>query len=115
MPYSFSFTVTQVVNSFTATVSTPLALALTNVPNSMTVTNTTATITVNNNIQPVTVSGGSATANQTVNTFDNVSFDSVTTYAIYGAAGQPVSFPNGINVPNAGTISINSLDFGLIK
>ena len=114
MPYNFSFTVTQVVNNFTATISIPLALALTNVPNSMAVTNTTATVTVNNTIQPVTVSGGSATANQTVNTFDNVTFASVTTPLIYGPAGQPVEFPTGINATNVGTVFSGSLDFGSI-
>lgn len=114
MPYSFSFTVTQVVNSFTATVSTPLALALTNVPNSMVVTNTTATVTVNNTFQPVTVSGGSAAANQSLNTFDNVTFASVTTPVIYGSGGQPVEFPTGINAANVGTVFSGNLDFGQV-
>jgi hypothetical protein len=115
MPYSFSFTVTQVVNSFTATVSTPLALALTNVPNSVAVIANSATVSVSNAIQPVTVSGQTGvTSNQTVNTFDNVSFASVTTPIIYGAAGQPVSFPTGINAVNVGTVFTGSLDFGQI-
>jgi hypothetical protein len=49
-----------------------------------------------------------------LNTFDNVSFASVATANIYGAGGQPVTFPNGINVPNAGTVFINTIDFGPI-
>jgi hypothetical protein len=114
MPYSFNFTVTQVVNSFTATVSTPLALALTNVPNSVAVTATSATVRVSNAIQPVTVSGATQTFNQSLNTGDNVSFASVTTPEIYGAAGQPVSFPTGINAVNVGTVFTGSLDFGQI-
>jgi hypothetical protein len=114
MPYSFSFTVTQVVNSFTATVSTPLALALTNVPNSVAVIANSATVSVSNAIQPVTVSGGTPSSNQTTNTFDNVSFASVTTPEIYGLAGQPVSFPTGINAVNVGTVFSGSLDFGSI-
>jgi hypothetical protein len=116
MPYSFSFTVTQVVNNFTATVSTPLALALTNVPNSVAVTSTSATVFVNNAIQPVTISGGGAsqTFNQSLNTTDSVSFANVTTPSIYGTGGAPVSFPTGINAANFGTVFSGSLDFGQV-
>jgi hypothetical protein len=114
MPYSFSFTVTQVVNAFTATLSTPLALALTNTPNSVVVTATSATVSVSNAIQPVTISNLVFNANQTVNTFDNVSFASVTTPLIYGAAGQPVVFPTGISAANVGTVFSGGLDFGSI-
>ena len=116
MAYTYNFTVTQVVNSFTATLTTPLSLALTNTPDSVRIYQTTATVSVTNNIQPVTVSGagGGGGYNQSLNTTDNVSFNTVATSAIYGAGGQPVTFPNGINVPNAGTVFINTIDFGPI-
>jgi hypothetical protein len=115
--YTYNFTVTQVVNSFTATLTTPLSLALTNTPDSVLIYKTTATVSVTNNIQPVTIIGAGAGAgnfNQSLNTFDNVSFDTVATSELYGAGGQPVTFPNGINVPNAGTVFINTIDFGPI-
>ena len=115
MAYTYNFTVTQVVNSFTATLTTPLSLALTNTPDSVLIYKTTATVSVTNNIQPVTVSGaGGGNYNQSLNTFDNVSFGSMATANIFGAGGQPVTFPNGINVPNAGTVFINTIDFGPI-
>lgn len=114
MPYSFNFTVTQVVNSFTATLSTPLALALTNTPNSVVVTATSATISVSNAIQPVTISNLVFNADQSLNTTDNVSFASITTPLIYGAAGQPVVFPTGISAANIGTVFAGTLDFGTI-
>lgn len=115
MSYTYNFTVTQVVNSFTATLTTPLSLALTNTPDSVLIYKTTATVSVTNNIQPVTVSGaGGGNYNQSLNTVDNVNFASVGTANIYGAGGQPVTFPNGINVPNAGTVFINTIDFGPI-
>jgi hypothetical protein len=113
--YTYNFTVTQVVNSFTATITTPLSLALTNTPDSVLIYQTTATVSVTNRIQPVTISGaGGGSYNQSLNTTDNVSFNTVATSQLYGAGGQPVTFPNGINVPNAGTAFISSLDFGPI-
>ena len=116
MSYTYNFTVTQVVNSFTATVTTPLSLALTNTPDSVLTYQTTATVSVTNKIQPVTITGagGGANYNQSLNTTDNVSFNTVATSALYGIGGQPVEFPNGINVPNAGTAFISALDFGPI-
>ena len=116
MAYTYNFTVTQVVNSFTATITTPLSLALTNTPDSVLIYKTTATVSVTNQIQPVTISGtgGGGGYNQSLNTSDNVSFASLATANIYGAGGQPVTFPNGINVPNAGTVFINTIDFGPI-
>ena len=114
MPYNFTFTVTQVVNNFTATLSIPLALALTNVPNTVAVTATSATVFVNNTIQPITVSGASQGFDQSLNTTDNVAFASVTTPAIFGDAGQPVSFPTGISAANFGTVFSGSLDFGQV-
>ena len=116
MAYTFAFTVTQVTYNFTATITTPLSLALTNTPDSISIYKTTATVSVVNNIQPITVSGfGTSNYNQSLNTTDNVAFNSVATANIYGAGGQPVIFPNGINVPNAGTVFINTIDFGPIR
>lgn len=115
MAYTYNFTVTQVTYNFTATITTPLSLALTNTPDSVSIYNTTATVSVVNSIQPVTVSTGAANYNQSLNTSDNVSFNSLATANIYGAGGQPVTFPNGINVPNAGTVFINTIDFGPIN
>jgi hypothetical protein len=112
--YTFAFTVTQVVNSFTATLTTPLSLALTNTPDSVAIYNTTATVSVNNTIAPVTVSGGGA-YNQSLNTGDNVVFNSITAGSMFGTGGAPVNFPNGINVPNRGTVFINTIDFGPIR
>jgi hypothetical protein len=115
MAYTFAFTVTQVTYNFTATITTPLSLALTNTPDSVSIYQTTATVSVVNSIQPITVSGfGTSNYNQSLNTTDNVSFASVTTPTIYGTGSQPVLFPNGINVPNAGTVFINTIDFGPI-
>ena len=116
MAYTFAFTVTQVTYNFTATITSPLSLALTNTPDSVLIANTTATVSVVNNTQPVTVSGfGTSNYNQSLNTSDNVSFNSIATANIYGAGSQPVTFPNGISVPNAGTVFINSIDFGPIR
>jgi hypothetical protein len=115
MAYTFAFTVTQVTYNFTATITTPLSLALTNTPDSVLIYQTTASVRVVNSIQPITVSGfGTSNYNQSLNTFDNVSFNSIGTGNIFGAGGQPVTFPNGINVPNAGTVFINTIDFGPI-
>ena len=116
MAYTFAFTVTQVTYNFTATITTPLSLALTNTPDSVSIYKTTATVSVVNSIQPITVSGfGTSNYNQSLNTSDNVAFNSVATANIYGAGSQPVIFPNGINVPNAGTVFINTIDFGPIR
>lgn len=93
---NYSFTITQVVYDFTATVTTPLNLVLNNTETQVLVTATTASIQIINNIQPVTVSSGATTYNQSLNTFDNVSFATLTVPYIYGFAGQPVYFPTGI-------------------
>lgn len=103
----YGFTVTQVVYDFTATVTTPLSLALQTTQTSVLITETTTTVSVINQVQPVTVSGAQQ-FNQSLNTFDNVSFASLTTPIIYGFAQQPVNFPTGIV---AGLF--NSIDFGL--
>jgi hypothetical protein len=112
-----SFTVTEVTYNFTATVTTPLQLALVGTETTVQVIDNTAVISVINNRQPVTVGspgGGGTEYDQSLNTGDNVSFASVTTPAIYGAAGQPVSFPTGISAANFGTVFTGSLDFGTI-
>ena len=116
MAYTFAFTVTQVTYNFTATLTTPLTLALTNTPDTVSVSRSTSTVRVVNNIQPITVSGfGTSNYNQSLNTTDNVSFASVTSGNFFGAGSQPVTFPNGIRVPNAGTVFINTIDFGPIR
>lgn len=108
-----NFTVTEVTYNFTATVTVPLELTLQNTATSVRVTNSTTNIVVNNNQQPITISGvgGSAVYNQSLNTTDNVAFNSVTTDAVYGTAGAPVEFPNGISVQNFGVTFAGSLDF----
>lgn len=109
-----SFTVTEVTYNFTATVTTPLELALVGTDTRINVISNSATISVNNLRQPITISGYGAGYNQSLNTFDNVSFASLTVPSIYGAAGQPVSFPSGISVANFGTVFSGTLDFGSI-
>ena len=109
----YSFTVTEVTYNFTATMTIPLELALDTTSNTVNVTDTTAVVSVINSRPAVSVVGGSI-YNQGLNTGDNVSFASVTTPTIYGTGGAPVVFPNGFSAPNAGTIFINSIDFGLI-
>ena len=93
---NYSFTITQVVYDFTATVTTPVNLVLNNTETSVVISPNTSTIQVINTPQPVTVATGATSYNQSLNTFDNVSFASVTTPYIYGFAGQPVNFPTGI-------------------
>lgn len=113
-----SFEVTEVVYNFTATLTTPLELTLTGTDTHLTVVSpTTATISVINTRQPVTINvagggGGGSAYNQSLNTIDNVSFNSVTVPTIYGFAGGPVSFPTGIQAANFGTVFSGSLDFG---
>ncbi len=112
MPFN-NFTVTEVTYSFTATLTVPLELTLQNTSTSVRVTNSTTNIVVNNNQQPITISGfGGSVYDQSLNTTDNVSFNSVTTDAVYGTAGAPVEFPNGISVQNFGVTFAGSLDFG---
>jgi hypothetical protein len=113
---NYSFTVTQAVSNFTATLTIPLNLALTNVPNTVRVTETSNQITVNNVIQPVTIlGGGAANYNQSLNSGDNVSFASVRTTAIYGTGNQPVAFPNGVDIANFGLlVTTTGVDFGPI-
>lgn len=91
----------------------PLELTLQNTATTVNVSNTALNIVVNNVQQPVTISGlgGGSVYNQSLNTTDNVSFNSVTTDAIYGTAGAPVEFPNGISVQNFGVTFAGSLDF----
>lgn len=93
---NYSFTITQVVYDFTATVTTPLNLVLNNTETSVVISPNTSTITVINQPQPVTVQTGFVQFNQSLNTFDNVSFATLTTPYIYGVAGSAVYFPTGI-------------------
>ena len=113
---TFSFTVTQTVSNFTATLTTPLSLALTNVPNTVQVGETTNQVTVNNVIQPVTIQGaGGSVYNQSLNTGDNVSFATIRATSIYGTSNQPVLFPNGADIANFGTlVTTTGVDFGPI-
>jgi hypothetical protein len=116
---SFTFTVTQVTQNFTATIRYPINLTLSETPDTVNVANFVSTLTVINTIQPVTISGvggGSLNPfNQSLNTGDNVSFASVTTPAIYGVAQQPVQFPTGISVNNMGTAFNGSVDLSKIN
>ena len=116
---SYTFTVTQITQNFTATVKYPVNLTLSETPDTVNVANFVSTLTVINNVQPVTISGvGNSTGNpfnQSLNTGDNVSFASVTTPQIYGVAQQPVRFPTGISVANLGTVFNGSVDLGLIN
>jgi hypothetical protein len=114
---SFNFTVTQVTQNFTATVKYPLNLTLSESPDTVNVVTALTTVTVINNIQPVTVSGigggsGVNPFNQSLNTGDNVTFDTLTVSEIYGPAQTPVYFPNGINVQNFGNTFNGSIDLG---
>ena len=116
---SFTFTVTQVTQNFTATIRYPVNLTLIENPDTVNVANFVSTLTVINTIQPVTISGvggGSLNPfNQSLNTGDNVSFASVTTPEIYGYAQQPVQFPTGISVNNMGTVFNGSVDLSKIN
>jgi hypothetical protein len=114
---SYTFTVTQATYNFTATVSSPANLTLADYPDNVAITNVLTTVTVINNVQPITISGtGGQAFNQSLNTTDNVAFASVTTPKIYGAAQQPVYFPNGISLANVGTTFNGGVDMaGIIN
>lgn len=114
---AFTFTVTQAVSNFTATISNPINLTLASSPDTVNVVKQITTVTVINTVQPVTIQGyggggGGSIYNQSLNTTDNVSFASVTTPAIYGVAQQPVSFPTGISVSNPGNTFQGGIDLG---
>jgi len=100
---SYTFTVTEVVYNFTATVANPAEVVLADYPDDVTITTQLTTITVINSVQPITVTG-SGQYNQSLNTTDNVAFNSVTTPEIYGISQTPVYFPTGIQIAqSAGT------------
>ena len=100
---SYTFTVTEVVYNFTATVANPAEVVLADYPDDVTITTQLTTITVVNSVQPITITGFGS-YNQSLNTTDNVAFASVTTPEIYGVAQTPVYFPTGIQVAqSAGT------------
>jgi hypothetical protein len=113
---SFNFTVTQVTQNFTATIQYPLNLTLSEAPDTVNVVNALTTITVITNIQPVTITNGSGSGsnpfNQSLNTTDNVAFDTLTVSEIYGPAQTPVYFPNGISVQNFGNSFNGGIDLG---
>ena len=94
---SFSFTVTQVVYNFTATVANPAEVTLADYPDDVLVTTQLTTITVVNSVQPITVTGLGG-YNQDLNTYNNVAFATVTTPEIYGVAQTPVYFPTGLQI-----------------
>lgn len=116
---TYVFTVTQVTQNFTATISNPINLTLSENPDTVNVVTQVSTLTVVNNIQPVTVSligggGGGGGYDQSLNRGDNVQFASVTTPQIFGTAQQPVYFPTGISVDNLGTSFQGGIDLGLV-
>jgi hypothetical protein len=100
---SYSFTVTEVVYNFTATVANPAEVVLAEYPDDVTITTQLTTITVVNSVQPITITGLGG-YNQDLNTFNNVAFATVTTPEIYGSAQNPVYFPTGLQIAqSAGT------------
>jgi len=102
-----TFTITQVTYDFTATVRSSITTALQTTSTAVTVTATDYSVAVTNAIAPVTVSNaGFGGYNQSLNTTDNVTFNSITTRYVYGYAQLPVEFPNGL-IAN----QFNSLDF----
>lgn len=113
---TYSFTATQSVYNFTATVTNPAALTLAEYPEDVSIVNVTNTVTVTNVYQPVYVdtgSGGQGVAyNQSLNTGDEVIFQSVTTPTLNGGTSTPIYFETGISVQNFGTTFIGSVDFG---
>lgn len=113
---TYSFTATQVVYNFTATIDNPAALVLEDNSEQVNVVNVVSTITVINSIQPVTVTGSAGQSfNQSLNTTDNVAFNTLTVPTIYGAAQQPVAFPTGISTVNYGSVFSTALDLGQLS
>ena len=108
---SYTFTVTQVTQGFTATVATAAELTLVDSPDLVTVSETTNIVTATSTVQTIVITGvGGAgqSFNQSLNTTDNVTFNSVTTHEIYGMS--PVSFPTGIDVYNIGQNFVGDID-----
>lgn len=113
---TYNFTATQIVYNFTATVDNPAQLTLTDNPEQVNVVNVVNTLTVINTVQPVTVTGAAGQSfNQSLNTTDNVAFNTLTVPTIFGPAQQPVSFPTGIDVQNYGNIFSTLLDLGSLS
>lgn len=113
---TYNFTATQIVYNFTATVNNPAELTLTDNPEQVNIVNVVNTLTVINTVQPVTVTGSAGQSyNQSLNTTDNVAFNTLTVPTIYGVAQQPVSFPTGISTINYGSIFSTILDLGNIS
>lgn len=113
---SYSFTATQEVYSFTATVSNPAALTLAEYPEDVSIINVTNTVTVTSVYQPVYVNGsgsGQGVAyNQSLNTTDEVTFQTVTTPTLNGGGTTPIYFETGISTQNFGTNFIGNVDLG---
>jgi len=111
-----TFTITQVTYNFTATISNIANVTLNDTTNVVNVTNHSTSINLNNSMPTVTVStqgiGAGSFYNQSLNTTDNVTFNTVTTPTIFGLGGLPVSFPNGLSTNNQGTIFSTTLDLG---
>lgn len=112
----YSFTATQEVYNFTATVSNPATLTLAEYPENVDVVNVVNTVTVTNVYQPIFVDtgngGGGVAYNQSLNTGDEVEFQAVTTPTLNGGGTTPIYFETGISLQNFGTTFIGSVDFG---
>jgi len=110
---TYSFTATQEVYNFTATVSNPATLTLAEYPENVDVVNVVNTVTVTNVYQPVIVNAaGGAVYNQNLNTTNEVAFQSVTTPTLNGGGTTPIYFQTGISTQNFGTTFIGTVDLG---
>jgi hypothetical protein len=114
-----TFTVTQVTYNFTATISNIANVTLNDTTNVVNVSNQSQSINLINTMPAVTVGtqgvGAGSFYNQSLNTTDNVIFNSVTTPSIFGLNGEPVYFPNGLSTNNVGTTFSTILDLGGIS
>jgi hypothetical protein len=97
-------------------VSNPAALTLAEYPENVTIANVVNTVTVTSVYQPVYVNGGGGgqgvAYNQSLNTGDEVAFQSVTTPTLNGGVNTPIYFETGISTQNYGTTFVGSVDFG---
>ena len=112
---SYTFTVTEIVYGFTATVATAVDLTLTETPDEVLVTQNISTITQTSTVQTVIVTGAGSgqSFNQSLNTTDDVTFNSVTTNNIFGTT--PITFSAGISLANTGTAFVGDIDQGGIQ
>lgn len=111
---SYTFTVTQTVQGFTATIAQAAELTLTDLPDTVNVTATNIIVTATSTVNQITVlgAGQGQSFNQSLNTTDDVEFNSVTTNNIYGT--EPITFGAGISLANTGTAFVGSIDQGTI-